>query len=95
MGLPTKSEGFHIFFITFSIMYLTNRNRNKVKGYILISSIMQYPLINLGSFFILLTARVPKDWIYPVLVTQARYVAPDISGVSKRRVNAVISHNGK
>ena len=38
------------FFITFSIMYLTNRNRNKVKGYILISSIMQYPLINLCSF---------------------------------------------
>ena len=30
---------------------------------------------------------VPKDRIYPVLVKQARYVAPDISGVSKSRVN--------
>ena len=35
----------------------------------------------------MLSARVPKDWIYPVLVIQARYVAPDISGVSKSRVN--------
>ena len=55
------------------------------KGKTLISSIIQYPLINLCSF-ILLSARVPKDRIYPVLVTQARYVAPDISGVSKSRV---------
>ena len=36
-------------------------------------------------FFILLSARVPKDRIYPVLVTQARYVAPYISDVSKSR----------
>ena len=40
--------------------------------------------------FILLSARVPKDGIYPVLVTQARYVAPDISGVSKSRVKTLI-----
>ena len=39
--------------------------------------------------FFLLSARVPKDRIYPVLVTQARYVAPDIFGVSKSRVGMV------
>ena len=37
-------------------------------------------------YFFLLSAMVPKDRIYSVLVTQARYVAPDISGVSKSRV---------
>ena len=37
------------------------------------------------QFLFCLSARVPKDRIYPVLVTQARYVAPDISGVSKSR----------
>ena len=43
--------------------------------------------------FILLNARVPKDRIYPVLVTQARYVAPDISGVSKSMVKDQILIN--
>ena len=47
----------------------------------MISSIIQYPLMDLCSFYF------AKDRIYLVLVTQASYVAPDISVVSKSRVN--------
>ena len=43
----------------------------------------------------LLSARVPKDRINPVLVIQARYVALYISGVSKSRVNMVRSGGTK
>ena len=63
-------------------MCFTNRNRNIVKGKTLISSIIQHPLINLCSFYFAKCKGAQRL----VLVTQARYVALDISGVSKSRV---------
>ena len=83
MGVPTRSEGFNRFLLLFQLYASQTVHRNIVNGKTFISSIIQYPLIDLCSFYF---ARVPKDRIYPVLVTQARYLAPDILGVSKSRV---------
>ena len=84
MGVPTRSEGFNRFLLLFQLCASQTVHRNIVNGN---NSI---PL-NRPKYvvFILLSARVPKDWIYPMLVTQARYVAPDISGVSKSRVKGL------
>ena len=46
------------------------------------------------AVFILLSARVSKVGIYPVLVTQATYVAPDISSVSKSYIGSMHHFEG-
>ena len=73
--------------ITVSIMCFTNLYRNIVKGKTLISSIIQYPLIDLCSSYFPKGKGTQRPDISGVGHTgKIRYVAPDISGVSKSRV---------
>ena len=51
MGVPTRSEGFNRFILLFQLCASQTVHRNIVNGKTLISSIIQYPLIDLCSFY--------------------------------------------
>ena len=51
MGVPTRSEGFNGFLLLFQLCASQTVHRNIVNGKTLISSIIQYPLIDLCSFY--------------------------------------------